>query len=187
MVGAPLSRDVRSLHRFTKASAQCTHLHDLACLAIAQAARGATRRRYDVELPDRVGGATEVRLERDGETFVSWSLEGSTIRACSLGRFDGAPLSGRGFHERIAALEDPDRVEAVWVLQRAVFIGTGRRHDFESMDRATRFADVVGGACHTFSPERVGEARKIPGTVRDFTTRPEAIFERARDVTSRDP
>ncbi len=162
---------------------QCTHLHDLACLAVAHASRlsdsgGAAARRYDVSLPDRQSGKTFAELSRDGEGVLSWSLARGTIESATPKDFQGAPLAGRPFKEILISLGNPDAIEAAWVLQRAVFVGTGRRHDFERMTVATEFASVVGGACHSFAKERVSQARKIPNTVRDFSDSSTASFDR---------
>ena len=154
---------------------------DVACLAIAQHARrvdgAGAARRYDVRLPDRVAGRSEATLERDDEPLLAWTLDGNRIERCGFGLFDGRPLTGAGFWRALEPVDDADVIEAAWVLQRAVFVGTGRRHDFERMERATDFSEVLGTACHTFSPERVDSARKIPGTVRDWTDRPEEILD----------
>lgn len=187
MIGAEVTAPLSSLMRHTPARAQCTHLHDLTCLVIAHAARvergGPAVRVYDVELPDRVAGRTKPTLRRDGQTSLAWTVEGSTIVDSAPPAFVDHPLSGRVFQETLAGLADSDTdlAEAAWILQRAVFVGTGRRHDFEQMPDATHFAPVVGAACHSFSEERVESALRIYGTVRDFTTTPERIFERSTD------
>lgn len=98
----------------------------------------------------------------------------------SLGAFEGRPLAGRAFHRAMSELEDPDLAEAAWVFQHAIFIGAGRTHDWERVPRAELFAPVMGNACHTFSPERVGRADRVRGSARDFSDRPEAIFDRDR-------
>jgi hypothetical protein len=181
MEGAPLERFLPDLQGFTDARAQCTHLHDLACLALAHAARvetgGATRRRYDAAVPDRVGGATEATLARDGVPVATWRIEGSSPTAATPTALDGMPLRGAGFRERLRELE-PDLAEAAWVFQRAVFIALGRRHDFERMEGAWRFARLVGPACHTFDPARVDRARRVHGSVRDFSASAEGILRR---------
>ena len=92
MEGAPLSRAVRDLLRHTSAREQCTHLHDLACLAVAHAARaaagGAAMRRYDAEVPDRVGDETHSVLRRDGAVLLR--LRSQPRRRGGDQRFAGA-------------------------------------------------------------------------------------------------
>ncbi len=182
MEGAPITRTLADLTAHTRARAQCTHLHDLACLAIAQAARfaegAAPRRRYDATLPDRTDGRTRATLARDGETILEWQLQKSRITDASLDAFTGLELGGIGLVRLIHRELDPDIAEAAWILQRAVFIGAGRRHDFEAMPAASVFAQVVGAACHTFDPARVDDAHRNRGTLRDFTRAPERILER---------
>lgn len=51
LIGMPLSQIAHSVTRQTDAQHQCTHLLDLAGLAIANAARGTTQRRYDIQVP----------------------------------------------------------------------------------------------------------------------------------------
>lgn len=182
MEGAPLDAAPDALHRFTDPRAQCTHLHDLACLAIAHAARSQTRgepvRRYDATLPDRVEGRTRATLDRDGRRILDWSIDGTSIAESSPEGFAGWTLAGRDFREQMEGLRDADLVEATRVLQRAVFIGQGRRHDFDAMETAEAFAPTVGAACHTFDPSRIAGALRIVGTVRDFSDAPERILER---------
>jgi len=182
MVGAPVTASILDLHRFTPPQSQCTHLHDLACLAVAHAARlshpGEAARRYDVSLPDRQSGKTYAELSRNGEGVLSWSLARGIIESATPKDFQGAPLTGRPFKEILISLGESDAIEAAWVLQRAIFVGTGRRHDFERMTVATEFASVVGGSCYSFATERVSKARKVPNTVRDFSDSSTASFDR---------
>jgi hypothetical protein len=181
MEGVELAVRLPGLLRHTDARAQCTHLHDLACLAIAHAARvgagGRSLRRYDVSVPDRVDGGAAVELSRDGQRQLSWKARASSVTDADPGSFAGLELSGGAFHRFCAELDD-ELAEATWVLQRAVFIGLGRRHDFERIHRASAFAPVVGAACHTFDPERVVGAKRVYGTLRDFTASPLRILER---------
>ena len=51
LVGMPLSADPQAVYRHADGRAQCTHLFDLAGLAISHAARGIAERQYDVEVP----------------------------------------------------------------------------------------------------------------------------------------
>lgn len=180
MQGAPISADLGELYEFTAAREQCTHLHDLACLAALHAARagatGQTRRRYDAALPDRVDGKTHPSLRRDGEVVLEWDLEKYNIVSATPNQFAGYNLASGKLRRAIFQQSDPDVGEAAFVLQRAIFIGTGRMHDFEAMPSAAVFASVIGGACHSFAPERAHQALRVHDTVRDFTDQPAAVF-----------
>ena len=130
-----------------------------------------------MSLPDRQSGKTYAELSRNGEGVLSWSLARGIIESATPKDFQGAPLTGRPFKEILISLGESDAIEAAWVLQRAVFVGTGRRHDFERMTVATEFASVVGGSCYSFATERVSKARKVPNTVRDFSDSSTASFD----------
>ena len=181
MEGAALASPLRTLLRHTDAHAQCTHLHDLACLALAHGARGeagdATERRYDVAVPDRVDGLTHATLAIDGEPFAAWAVRGLALESVEPAALEGMPLRGAGFHRFLLDVE-PELAEATWVFQRAVFIGLGRQYDFDQMEGAWRFEHVVGASCHTFDPARVSEAERIPGSVRDFRDSAGRLFDR---------
>lgn len=181
MQGILLDLSLREVTRHTPARAQCTHWHDLACLAIAHAGRferaDAPLRRYDFAMPDRVERTTRCTLLRDGEPVTAWRVTGMQIAEADDPALEGLRIGTRPFREALA-LSTGDAFEARWVLQRAFFIGLGRQHDFEAMQTATEFATHVGGACHTYSDAHMHEAQRHAGTVRDFSDAPEAVLRR---------
>ncbi len=183
MEGVALELPLLELLRHSPAREQCTHWHDLACLAIAHAARaargGPAARRYDFAMPDREGRATTCSLARDEEPCARWHLEGMQIVEADDASFAGLKIGTAPFREHLARITDPEALEAAWVLQRAFFIGLGRQHDFERMPTAEVFGAMVGGSCHTYSPERMASGERIRGTVRDFTDRPGDVLERS--------
>ena len=182
MSGAPLRSSLLEITRHTPAKQQCTHLHDLTCLAVAHASRataGNLRRRYDVSVPDRVERRTRCTLALDGEERLFWALEGLRIAASSRPRFEGLKIGTPAFREAMRAADSPDETEAAWVLQRAIFIGLGRQHDFDAMPTPRSFAGEVGGSCHAFAPERIDAGRRLLGNVHDFTREPNEILSRS--------
>jgi hypothetical protein len=180
MEGAPLSDSILEVFGHTRPREQCTHLHDLACLALTHAARGETIRRYDVSVPDRIGNATEAVVCADDREVLRWWVRGTSVERSSPVSIREIPLGGIAFLNflRHELVENSALAEAAWILQRAIFIGHGRRHDFEAIAEASAFAPVVGAACHTFDPSRVANAKRVHGTVRDFTDAPERILDR---------
>jgi len=165
--GMPLTRSLRSIARHTDPRAQCTHLFDLASLAVSLAASGAAARLYQLAVPDRVGARTQATLSRDGLPVLRWQIDGARIE--DPPPFAGRSLAGGGFLDWAEATLDTDLAEAAQVLRRAAVISYGRRFDFDRVPDARTFQNQAGGACFTFHPERVAEGLRIVGNVRDWT------------------
>jgi hypothetical protein len=182
----PLTRDLYEVARHTDARLQCTHLFDLAALAIAHAARqaagNAATRQYDVALPDRGEDPTRARLERDSEPILAWQIEGLRIVAAEPEVFAGHKLAGVAFNRMVERNLEPELGEAALVLRRGIFIGIGRRYDFDRISRAETFAPMVGAACHTFNAANVGSATRVLGSVRDFREGAEGILTPGTEV-----
>jgi hypothetical protein len=156
----------------------CTHLFDLAGLAIAHAARGGVvgaARQYDVEIPmaAQAGRPTPVRCWRDGELLHEWILEGR--RCTSPEPYASAPWRG-GFLRWADETFDADASEAVIVLRRACDIGMGRGMDLDAVDAAQEMEPLMAGVCFTMQPAQIGVALRNKGTVRDFDRDPAALL-----------
>lgn len=175
LVGVPIASSLRASARHTNPRAQCTHILDAACAAVAFVAEGGRgERTYAAAVPDRVGGRTRATLAIDGQPVLAWDVDGNQIAGPSP--FAGQALTGGGFGRWAeASLSAADAV-AAQVLQKAVFISIGRRYHFDEIDRAASFGEAVGGACHTFSPEFEPRAGRVYGSVRDFTDTEEALL-----------
>jgi hypothetical protein len=171
LAGAPLVARAVDLAARTDATLHCTHLHDLAALALAHAAAGRARREYAVAVPDRIGGATRPSLARDGEPLFVWEVAGDCIAGPAP--FAGVPLRGRAFIDWIAAELDPDGAEAAWVLRRALFIALGRAGDLDAVPTAAAVTAMVGAPCHSFQPAIAPRARRVVGSTREWTDDPD--------------
>ena len=84
--GMPLSPRCLAVGDHADPRMNCTHMFDLAGLAVAHAARGGEvgeTRQYDVEIPYGVqaGGQRLVRLARDGEPRLEWTIAGRGIES----------------------------------------------------------------------------------------------------------
>jgi hypothetical protein len=174
LVGMPLATACNAVRDRTDPRAQCTHLLDLAGLAVAHAAAGRRERRYYVEIPDRVDGRCRARLGRDGAALLDWEIERGRIVAPEP--FAGRPSFGGGFGRWAESALDPDLAEAAVVLQRACGISMGRMWDMDQVPGAWVFGTMTGGACHTFGAGVVEDARRVLGSMRDFTESPELLL-----------
>lgn len=152
----------------------CTHLFDLAGLAVAHAARADRgKRTYDVAIDDRVDNRTNPRLWRDGDLVLDWDLDGRTLT--SPPPFDDVSLRG-GFLAWAEQNLDPDLAEAASVLRRACDISLGRIMDLDLFGTADLLGDQVRGSCHSFQPETIGHAVRVKGQTRDFTDDADALL-----------
>jgi hypothetical protein len=169
LVGMPLSIRSTAVGDVVSARDNCTHMFDLSGLAVAHAARGGGRRQYDVIVADPVDGRRRATLDRDGEPLLAWVVDRHTILEPSP--FAGQALRG-GFLAWAEAMLEPDAAEAAIVLRRACHIAHGRVQDLDVYDDAAPLLPIMSGACFTFQPERAPVARRMKGTIRDFTDAP---------------
>jgi len=173
LAGMRLDGVANSVTLHTDATQQCTHMFDLAGLAIAAASRGDTARRFDIEIPRHVDGRTHARLMRDGVLVLDWEVEGSAI----LGPAPYAGVDMRQGMARWALTTLPvEEAEAALVLRRCALISLGRLKDIDKEPHAH-----LTGRCYAQQPQRAPQAIRIVGSTWDFTARPEALAFDDRD------
>ena len=161
LLGMKLDRVAHSVTRQTDASHQCTHLLDLAGLAIAAAARGTQQRRYDVNIGQRIDHRTRAILIRDGNEDLTWEVNGTMIEGPS-------PYCGINLREGMArwalnALSE-EAAEAALLLRRCTLISMGRAYDLDGQIHAANTA-----RCYSQQPERAEQALRVKGSTLDFT------------------
>jgi len=174
LVGVRLTESHAEVREYSDPRTHCTHLFDLATVAITCAARGAPGADYRVEIPDAADGRRKVRLERDGSSALEWHIEEARIVAPTPAPYAGMGLRG-GFGRWAEATLEPAVAEAAQVLRRAVFIAVGRRFDLDQIESATALG-TAPSTCHSFSPDVWQQADRAHGTVRDFSERPDALL-----------
>jgi len=146
---------------------QCTHMLDLAKLAIAHAHRTGDRL-YDVRVvPDASADACHAVLYRDGRKLLDWRVVGRQVVA-------GVPFEGHLVNGRAEwppeVLDQPELREAALILRRSLLVYRGRP---KAPDRAHRASDLkhMSGACFSFQPSRSALAVRPAGFM-DFATAP---------------
>ena len=174
LVGMALNASSAAALSHTDARQQCTHMIDLAGLAIAAAARDIGRRCYEAEAPDRVDGRSRPRLWCDGRLVLEWTIDKMTV--VGPGPYAGRSLEA-GFTAWTQAELDVDAAEAALVLRRACFISGGRGVDLDSPGRTFGPA----GGCWVWQPEQAPQARRMVGSTLDFSETPEALTRDDQD------
>ena len=167
--GVALSANPAALFSHADPRHHCTHLFELAALALAHAARGDGRRLYEAEVTDPEQGARAARLTQDGQLVMEWRLHDDRITAPPeyAGRAAGSFRSGG-----LAAL-DPDLAERLLILRRVVQTAGGRAMNVDAY--ATAAAMGRPPACYSLQPAIAGRARRIPLTHRDWSDFPSLL------------
>ncbi|HZN15105.1 MAG TPA: hypothetical protein VFB78_12585 [Acidimicrobiales bacterium] len=154
--------------------AHCTHMFDLTSLVIPHARRGDTVRQYDAFIPEFVDRVSHPTLHRDGDLVIEWHTERGTITAPEP--FAGISMTS-GFVRWVEDTLDDDTAEAAMILRRAWDIARGRGRDLDHMATAAELAPFLPPApCFTFQPEVVDRSRRMVGTARDFSDRPDDLL-----------
>lgn len=170
LVGTKLFARASEVGKYINMRLQCTHLFDLAGLAISHIVSGRQSRLYEALVTDReinsigedsrrVLGAGKAELYVDGDTVLSWEIDRQEITAPP----DTAGQSLRdGFRHWTENME-LERAEYATILRRAIMIAGGRS--------ATRFKIPLPGqrnlpqVCHTFQKSVRDDAQWINDSV----------------------
>jgi Protein of unknown function (DUF2889) len=175
LVGMELSPRCLAVGEITNPRLQCTHQFDLAGLAIAHATRDVEWRQYDVEVPygAQGGGQHDVRLWRDEDLMLTWTLDGQ--RCVAPEPYASTQWRG-GFLKWADQTLDRDTAEAAIVLRRACDIAVGRGADLEGYRSAAELVIGGSGICYTFQPDTASVAFRQVGTIRDFDGRVDELL-----------
>ncbi len=174
LVGLPL--DPRpEVRRLVETRFGCTHLTDMAGLALAHLRDTGLVRLYDIAVDDeRDDGRTRARITCDDEEVFDWTIARHAIVAPEA--HSGRPMM-QGFHawarEAFAGLP----LEAAIALQRGYFVAQARRY----LSTPERDFPAIGdgmpdGVCYSYSAPAVQRALRVAGSKRDFTTDTSALL-----------
>lgn len=175
IVGMPLSTSTSDFFANGRARQNCTHMLDLAWLALRHGNRGETEWLYEVEIPDAPSGPMQGILRRNGAVVQDWLVERDVI--ISPGKLAGQALAG-GFTKWVttaAGLSDLE-VEECLVLHKGFFMTGARKFRMLEGPLPEGYRKAVVGACFGYAPERIDEAVGLPGMGRDFSHQPEKLL-----------
>lgn len=177
LVGMPLAPAPLAASAFADQKQQCTHLFDLAAIAVSHAARDIAARDYRIDGPwYEIEVPRTITLYRDNEAVLEWVLRGNSI----VGPEPYASIGVKSLLQwAVQQPVDPDALEALFVLRRAVLISGSRTLDLDRLATADQTGHGIG-ACYVHQPERITLARRNVGSSRDFTDTPDAMLEDLR-------
>ena len=163
-VGLALDTPWRTLVAKENPRAHCTHLHDLAMLAMAHAQRGGTRT-YDIAVPDEHPEPVWSTVHRDGVEVLRWRTWRGKILAPT--ELEGRPLL-RGFSAWANTTFSGDQLEAALVMHKGYFVSRARSWDVEAgAGLPIASHEMMRGACHSYSEPQMSRAIRNRGTTID--------------------
>ena len=183
LVGAPLFERASDVGRWLDMRLQCTHVFDLAGLALAHAAAGRTHRWYRTIVDDRpivelhssgrrTLGAGRALLLQDGAEVLCWAIDRHEITG--PGEWAGQSLN-KGFRARTETLA-VEVAEQATVLRRAIMVAGGRSADRDAALLPRE--NTKPAVCHTYQPAQRHQAEWITDSVRDWSGAQENLLQR---------
>lgn len=161
MVGCPLGDDLFAVPRHGDARQHCTHMFDMLCVAVQHAHQGLEDRRYDVVVPDAVGGLQVATLSLNGRAVLVFEFDDDLVLhsppACQ-----GLSVL-RGFMPWVRANVPVQAHTLYFIMQKALFVSRAQKLDLAAMvgQRAT-LSGPPAGTCFGSQPERVAHAVRMP-------------------------
>lgn len=168
IVDMPLSISTSDFFANGRARQNCTHMLDLAWLALRHASRGQTERLYEIEIPDVLSGPMRGVLRCNGEIVQEWTVERNVVVSPPM--LEGQALAG-GFTRWItgpAGLPE-EMIEQCLVLHKGFFMTGARQFHIPEGRLPTAYRDAVVGACFGYAGERIDDAIGLSGMKRDFS------------------
>jgi hypothetical protein len=149
LVGLPIGTPTRDFYAGGIARHHCTHLLDLAVMAIGHAQRPPADILYEAEVPDEVDSPVHITIWRNGRLVCRWlGRQGAILEPLEL---RGRPL-GAGFAPWASLAFDQDQLEAATILARTWLIAIGRRYlPSQAEGRPARDNPQMLDRCYAYS------------------------------------
>ncbi|WP_375194454.1 DUF2889 domain-containing protein [Sphingobium sp.] len=156
LAGLPISTPTRDFYAGGIARHHCTHLLDLAVMAIGHAQRPSTEMLYEAEVPDEVELPVPITIWRNGRLVCRWLVQqGAILEPREL---RGRPL-GAGFAAWASLAFEQDQLEAATILARTWLIAIGRRYrPSQAAGRPARDNPEMLGRCYAYGAGQVKTA-----------------------------
>jgi hypothetical protein len=175
LVGCPLATGQTALRSLLDPGQNCTHMYDLAGLALAHFSRAARERLYDISVDDEGELGAVIGVDCDGAPLHRWRVMSHTVVEPSC--CEGKPML-RGFYPWASSMFSGDALEAAVVLHRGYFVAQSRRQDYMNMAGRSATQDKMpDGSCYTYRNGVVERAVHTGGMGRDFTNTADQLLK----------
>lgn len=174
LLGLPLTDNADIYRQHSPQHLHCTHLYDMALLAIEFALREGGQQQFDVEVGDEVEGAIDGKIFLDQQLIHHWVVRQGKL--AEPAKFAGQSAF-KGFAHWAKSQFSGDALLCAFGLQRGLMVANARRWDMAAI--AGEPADTFGpppGACYSYTKGREKDAVRTANPVRDFSDTPEQLL-----------
>lgn len=174
-IGLPLYQDLDHYRSETPQNIHCTHLYDMALLAVTHSQSTIATRQFDVTIHDEQEGIIDADICLDGRQIHHWLLENGQIAAPTA---HAGQSVFKGFIAWAKNEFSGVNLSCAFALQRGLMVAGARRWDMYSV--AGQPADTFGpspGVCYSYSEGRDKHAVRSENPTRDFTDCPEQLLK----------
>lgn len=171
--GLPLGLDATEYMLREHPRSHCTHLYDLALLALAHTARDDIERQIDVVIPDELDAPVQAQVFINQKEVLCWEIQAWHV----VSPYTGKPVF-RGFSQWAEASLQGAEKEAGYALQKSYMVAQARRFDADAMASNKPSSEVnMHGACFNYSDAVLPHTERIKNTLRDFTHTEEQLLQ----------
>jgi hypothetical protein len=178
LIGLALCDDIQTLIPLTDSSSNCTHLLDLALLAIRHSRRSVAELIYDICVEDQADDNSSAAAEvyANGKLVHRWQTCNWEI----TGPDDlKQKVLYKGFSKWAAACFTGEEREAAFILQKGYFVASARRYNIDAQvgQAANEHRDVMLGVCFSYSTPQIEVAKRTADSTRDFSNTPDLLLK----------
>ena len=174
LIGLPLSDNADIYRQHSPQHHHCTHLYDMALLAIEFAQREEELQQFDVAVGDEVDGAIDGKIFLNHRLIHHWVVRQGKLAEPT--EFAGQSAF-KGFAHWAKSQFSGDALLCAFGLQRGLMVANARRWDMAALagEPADTFCPPPG-ACYSYSKGREKTALRTANPVRDFSDTPEQLL-----------
>ena len=158
LVGTPVTTPLSDLLADGRPRRNCTHLYDIALLALRFAGEGGEQRIFDMVMPDTLDGRQQLTLSVDGEMIHDWvAVDGILVSPAQVA---GQAIM-KGFVRWAFARFDGVALDGALMIQKGVIVGKGRPYLVDRIvGRSVSDAVDMLGACYSYTEPRFSSGRE---------------------------
>jgi len=156
LIGVPIKTPRGDYYADDRARAHCTHLYDLAVLAIGLAPAASLQTRFEANVPDETDAPVVLTVRQDGRIIHEWTVRDGTLLAPE-------PLRGntlaKGFARWAAAAFSGTTLDAATILARTWLIAVGRQFQMsEAQSKPIADNHEMVGRCFAYNKPNLQSA-----------------------------